>query len=324
MSGKSSVSCQKKRDFIDTYSRANKTDCCTQDISRSSDMESALPPEIPCARPTSKTTSVACARCTATEDLTPCSKCGSTFYCSRECQTTHWLRHKFDCSLGRPIDEVDYFIIACKTEELPKDDDVAKAFGLLYFTSAADLQRLFRLYCRLVNEWGVEEDELREAWQQNKLKEFILFRSSQIPSSLIHAESRWISQQDGFAANKITDLFNVLFESQLKNMYSSAKINRFHMKSWSPGKSSKPMYSFARFEMGMSPTPMRITGFTLVSAQLGMATKSSNWRSYTGCLSIDVNSKSSGRPWQNRRWSIFSKSTVLAMPSQTCGTLRPF
>ncbi|RDK42093.1 phosphoserine aminotransferase [Aspergillus phoenicis ATCC 13157] len=88
------------------------------------------------------------------------------------------------------------------------------AFGLLYFTSAADLQRLFRLYCRLVNEWGVEEDELREAWQQNKLKEFILFRSSQIPTSLIHAESRWISQQDGFAANKITDLFNVLFESQ--------------------------------------------------------------------------------------------------------------
>ncbi|KAI2923113.1 hypothetical protein CBS63078_2661 [Aspergillus niger] len=193
--------------------RANKTDCCTQDISRSSDMESALPPEIPCARPTSKTTSVACARCTATEDLTPCSKCGSTFYCSRECQTTHWLRHKFDCSLGRPIDEVDYFIIACKTEELPKDDDVAKAFGLLYFTSAADLQRLFRLYCRLVNEWGVEEDELREAWQQNKLKEFILFRSSQIPSSLIHAESHWLSQQNGFAANKITD-FNVVFESQ--------------------------------------------------------------------------------------------------------------
>ncbi|KAI3010460.1 hypothetical protein CBS147346_1673 [Aspergillus niger] len=120
---------------------------------------------------------------------------------------------RFDCSLGRPIDEVDYFIIACKTEELPKDDDVAKAFGLLYFTSAADLQRLFRLYCRLVNEWGVEEDELREAWQQNKLKEFILFRSSQIPSSLIHAESHWLSQQNGFAANKITD-FNVVFESQ--------------------------------------------------------------------------------------------------------------
>ncbi|OJI86029.1 hypothetical protein ASPTUDRAFT_53329 [Aspergillus tubingensis CBS 134.48] len=93
------------------------------------------------------------------------------------------------------------------------NNDVAKAFGILYFTSAADQHRLFELYCSLVNDWGVGEEELREAWQQNKLKEFILFRSSQIPSTWIHNESHWISQQDGFAANKETD-FNIVLESQ--------------------------------------------------------------------------------------------------------------
>ncbi|PYH32689.1 O-phospho-L-serine:2-oxoglutarate transaminase [Aspergillus neoniger CBS 115656] len=73
--------------------------------------------------------------------------------------------------------------------------DIA-AFGILYFTSAADQQRTFGLYCRLVNDWGVGEEELRDAWKQDKLK-----------------ESYWISQQDGFAANKETD-FNIVFESQ--------------------------------------------------------------------------------------------------------------
>lgn len=108
---------------------------------------------------------------------------------------------------------MDRSIIACQTHELPKDNDVAKAFGILYFTSAADQQRLSELYCSLVNDWGVGEEELRDAWQQNKLKEFILFRSSQIPSTWIHNESHWISQQDGFAANKETD-FNIVLESQ--------------------------------------------------------------------------------------------------------------
>ncbi|GAA92825.1 phosphoserine aminotransferase [Aspergillus luchuensis IFO 4308] len=88
-----------------------------------------------------------------------------------------------------------------------------RAFGILYFTSAADQRRLFELYCRLVKDWGVGEEELRDAWQQDKLKEFILFRSSQIPSTWIQNESHWISQQDGFAANKETD-FNLVFESQ--------------------------------------------------------------------------------------------------------------
>ncbi|GLA86031.1 hypothetical protein AtubIFM56815_010281 [Aspergillus tubingensis] len=134
-----------------------------------------------------------------------------------QARESEWLSHRspreIAVSLGRPIDEVDRFIIACQTHESPKDNDVAKAFGILYFTSAADQQRLFELYCSLVNDWGVGEEELREAWQQNKLKEFILFRSSQIPSTWIHNESHWISQQDGFAANKETD-FNIVFESQ--------------------------------------------------------------------------------------------------------------
>lgn len=150
-----------KRKFIDTCYRSSKPDRSSREIS---------PPAVPCVLSTPESISIACARCTATENLSPCFRCSSTFYCSTWCQKTHWPKHKFNCSLGRPIDEVDRFIIACQTHELPKDNDVAKAFGILYFTSAADQHRLFELYCSLVNDWGVGEEELREAWQQNKLK----------------------------------------------------------------------------------------------------------------------------------------------------------
>ncbi|XRM38829.1 Phosphoserine transaminase [Aspergillus tubingensis] len=160
--------------------RMNKPDRSSREVSSTSDIESESPPAVHWVLSTPKSTS---------------------------------MRLNILLHLGRPIDEVDRFIIACQTHESPKDNDVAKAFGILYFTSAADQQRLFELYCSLVNDWGVGEEELREAWQQNKLKEFILFRSSQIPSTWIHNESHWISQQDGFAANKETD-FNIVFESQ--------------------------------------------------------------------------------------------------------------
>ncbi|KAL4881930.1 hypothetical protein BJY04DRAFT_217633 [Aspergillus karnatakaensis] len=101
----------------------------------------------------------------------------------------------------------------CHTKQFPNDDAVAKAFGLLYFASAFDRQRLFSLYCRLVNEYTVGEHDLREAWQGNKLKELILSRSSQLSCPLIRKEADWLNGQTGFAANAESNLCDV-FESQ--------------------------------------------------------------------------------------------------------------
>lgn len=110
------------------------------------------------------------------------------------------------------MDEADDFFLACRTEEFPPDYVVVKAFGILHFISAFDRQRLFRLYCQLVNRLGVGEEELREAWRQNKLKEFLLFRGSQIPCIGIRSETYWLSQHTGFGANTVSD-FTKTFES---------------------------------------------------------------------------------------------------------------
>lgn len=146
-------------------------------------------------------TTRSCAQCrTTTNPLTPCTKCDATLYCSKTCRALDWLEHKYTCRLGRPLDEADDFILACQREEFPTDEQVTKAFGFRYFATAYDRQRLFRIYCQLVNSFQVKEDELREAWRSNKLKEFLLFRGSQIPSPTLQREIRWLHQQDGFAS----------------------------------------------------------------------------------------------------------------------------
>jgi hypothetical protein len=99
--------------------------------------------------------------------------------------------------LGRPLDEADFLVQSCQTGEHPADEKVLKAFGFGHFKSGRERVQLFQLYCKLVNH-GVGDEELREAWQGDKLKEFILSRCSQLPPFLFARERTWIGQQQGF------------------------------------------------------------------------------------------------------------------------------
>ena len=125
-----------------------------------------------------------CGKCGEQNDsLISCQKCNSVSYCDKACLEKDLIRHKFVCRLGRPLDEVDYFIRACHEETMPTDDDVTMAFGICFFTSGVDRQRLFRLNCDLINRWGVSEEELRQGWKSDKLKELIQFRDHKHPVS---------------------------------------------------------------------------------------------------------------------------------------------
>lgn len=126
-----------------------------------------------------------------------CSKCQSVTYCDNDCRKLNWKRHKFFCLLGRPLDEADFLVQSCQTGEHPADEKVLKAFGFWHFKSGLERVQLFQLYGKLVNH-GVGDEELREAWQRDKLKEFILSRCSQLPPFLFAREKTWISQQQGF------------------------------------------------------------------------------------------------------------------------------
>ncbi|KAL2017235.1 hypothetical protein VTK56DRAFT_2394 [Thermocarpiscus australiensis] len=152
-----------------------------------------------------------CARCKVQLDLlTPCPKCRQAAYCGGECRDAHWPTHKFACQLGRSLDAADYLVLACQRNRFPGDDeDTATAYGLRYFASAKDRLRLFRLYGRLVNEAGVGDEELREAWQKDRLREFLLFRCSQIQAQRadVLRDMEWLREQHGFRANAVCQNF---------------------------------------------------------------------------------------------------------------------
>ncbi|KAL3473722.1 hypothetical protein BJX99DRAFT_261123 [Aspergillus californicus] len=155
-----------------------------------------------------------CGKCGGRNDrLIFCQNCNSVSYCDKACLEKDWIRHKFLCCLGRPIDEVDYLIRACHEETIPTDDDVTKAFGLRFFTSAVDRQRLFKLYCDLINKYVVSEEELRQAWKSDKLKELIQFRGSQVPCATIRNEVRWLVQHNRFGSGVVTS-WSTIFETQ--------------------------------------------------------------------------------------------------------------
>lgn len=77
--------------------------------------------------------------------------------------------------LGRPIDVTDHLVLACHTNQFPQDEEVVDQYGFRYFASGIDRRRLFTLYWRLVIEWAIDEDELRTAVKQDKLKEMLMF-----------------------------------------------------------------------------------------------------------------------------------------------------
>ena len=115
------------------------------------------------------------------------------------------MRHKFFCLLGRPLDEADFLVQSCQTGEYPDDENTLKAFGFWHFKSGLERVQLFQLYCKLVNH-SVGDEELREAWQRDKLKEFILFRCLQLSPFIFERERIWIGQQQGFGKNSESGL----------------------------------------------------------------------------------------------------------------------
>jgi hypothetical protein len=79
--------------------------------------------------------------------------------------------------------------------------------------SGVDRPRLFKLYCTLINQWGVSEEELVEAWKSDKLKKLIQFRGSQVPCARTRNEVLWLLEQKGFSAGVMTSWATV-FETQ--------------------------------------------------------------------------------------------------------------
>jgi hypothetical protein len=131
------------------------------------------------------------------------------FFCDADCCKADWPSHKFYCRLGRELDEADYLVLACQSKEYAEDETVINAYGFRCFISARDRQILFHLYSKLVDE-GLEDEELRQARQKDKLKELLLYRCSQLPRNIIGTETDWLNRQEGLTADSICDISKTL------------------------------------------------------------------------------------------------------------------
>ncbi|KAJ5886973.1 uncharacterized protein N7473_009647 [Penicillium subrubescens] len=88
---------------------------------------------------------------------------------------------------------------ACQSgDQLPAEENVLKAFGFFHFGSGRERFQLFQTYRKLILH-GVTVEEIREAWQKNMLKEFIVSRCAQLPPSLLGSERVWVGHTEGFA-----------------------------------------------------------------------------------------------------------------------------
>lgn len=202
-----------KESRANTDARKNPTDHDGLGAQPSDVADGEARPDTGVSEPVPEINRPSCRQCGVWNDtLISCRKCYSVLYCDQACLKKDWIRHKFLCCLGRPLDVVDDFIRACHEETIPTDDDVAKAFGFCFFTSGVDRKRLFRLFCDLINKWGVSEEELRLAWKSHKLKELVQFRGLQVPCASIRNEVRWLVQQNGFGSGVETS-WEAVFET---------------------------------------------------------------------------------------------------------------
>ncbi|PNP82367.1 hypothetical protein FNYG_04302 [Fusarium nygamai] len=143
-----------------------------------------------------------CPFCREAGELTyRCPKCGSATYCDIGCYRADWYQHKFSCALGRPIDAIDQLVLACHTNMYPEEEDVARKLGFMCFISGTDRSRLFELYRRLIVDLGVDENELRAALEQNKLKEMLIFRCGQTNDPSMLSDQNWLKAEEGFEVN---------------------------------------------------------------------------------------------------------------------------
>jgi hypothetical protein len=117
-------------------------------------------------------------------------------------------------------------VLACQKQYFP-DDETATAFGFRYFVSADDRLRLLHLYCRLVNEANVGDEELREAWQKDVLRKFILFRCYQMRREEALADQSWIRQHERFGANVCTDFVEEILNSASRFLSAEDKKHPF-------------------------------------------------------------------------------------------------
>jgi hypothetical protein len=154
--------------------------------------------------------------------------------------------------LGRPIDATDYLVLACHANEFPLEDDVANKYGFMYFASGHDRWRLFKLYRRLVVDWSIDEDELRSAVEQNRLKEMLTFRCLQTRDPDMLRDMQWLKSEEGFGTKGKGPGLAVIFEAAQRELLSPEE-RKVPIVELQPLEKRKALVFYAQIRNGFKP-----------------------------------------------------------------------
>lgn len=92
--------------------------------------------------------------CTVCDETDPppklCAGCNKAWYCSRECQKSHWVFHIFDCNPSRPINSADYLALAVIKDTFPENPQTCEDYGFNK-VDPAQASKLLGLYAGLLS-----------------------------------------------------------------------------------------------------------------------------------------------------------------------------
>ena len=124
-----------------------------------------------------------CAECEA-ETSRKCSKCTGPWLCGKRCEAryaTSSIRHRFTCSIGRPLNSADYLALACVEDQLPDDPQILEDYGFKNFIFPHDQSKLFGLYIGLLHLLDYDSDRLHQWRMEGRLVENIITTYEEIP-----------------------------------------------------------------------------------------------------------------------------------------------
>ncbi|KAJ4191899.1 hypothetical protein NW767_010806 [Fusarium falciforme] len=120
------------------------------------------------------------------------------------------------------------------------------------FASGTDRSRLSGLYRRLIIEWGVDEDELRAAVKQNKLKGMLTFRCHQTRDAAMLSDKQWLESQEGFGVDgKHQGLITVIEAAQDELLSSDER--KLPLTKLQPPEKSKALLFYVQIRNGFKP-----------------------------------------------------------------------
>ena len=118
-----------------------------------------------------------CASCDEeSPDAKRCSGCHKAWYCSTQCQTSHWRFHIFDCKVGQPISTVYHLSRAIYGDVIPVDAQTRIDYGFDKAEKAVGgnaQNMLCGLYRGLFIYHEITEKEIRRWQQEGRLVEGI-------------------------------------------------------------------------------------------------------------------------------------------------------